>query len=102
MNGSLSVLNCGRGDLYIQFEKGDRDGMERAREVIQDMLKRGYLLFVQMKDGTLRKVQRFDGRQYAYVLSTGKDSPKPSSSRQMFRRPLRKTKAYGVAPTAGG
>lgn len=100
MIGELSILSCGRGDMRLSFEKGDRDGLERAREIIQDMMKRGYMLFVEMKDGTLRQVKAFDGRKFAYVL---KAAGKPSKvKRQVEKVPARKRKAYAVAPTAGG
>lgn len=100
MIGSLGILSCGRGDMTIRFDKGNKDEMERAREIIQDMMARGYMLFVEMKDGTLRQANAFDGRKFAYVL---KAAGKPSTvKRKVERVPARRRKAYAVAPTAGG
>lgn len=98
--GELSILSCGRGDMRLSFTKGDRDGLERVREIIEDMMKRGYMLFVEMKDGTLRQAQRFDARTFAWVLKPAGKASKVK--REVERAPVRRRKAYGVAPTSGG
>lgn len=117
MNGSLSVLNCGAGDLKITFDKDDPRDVERARRVIGDMLKRGYSLFVQ-EDGKWVKAVSFDPAtdSYQIVADAGDpahvdhepdDASSPPAKRGRGRPPLKalpmkKTRAMAVAPTGGG
>lgn len=51
--GSVAVLNVGRGDLTLSFDKANTAERKKAKSVVQDMLKRGYAIFVQVdtKDG---------------------------------------------------
>ncbi len=65
--GQLDVLNCGRGHLQIKFDKRDEDDRDKARRVIRDMLKRGYLLFVEI-DGEQHRVKEFDAERDEYIL----------------------------------
>ncbi len=41
----VSVLNCGAGDMTFSFDEHDPQECARAERVVQDMLKRGYILF---------------------------------------------------------
>lgn len=126
--GELSVLNCTKGDIKVSFDKGDPQEVERAKRIIGDMLKRGYIIFVEVK-GKLRKVKEFDAKREEYIIadgplyageptappepelksnadeSTTTSEKKTRGARGAYRTarvPLRKTKATGIAPTAGG
>lgn len=97
--GELDVLNCGAGHLQFRFDKGSPDETEKARRVIQDMLNRGYSIFVETASG-LRRVKRFNPKTDCYVVEEPHESdPKKKVTRQL---PLRTTKATGVGRTAGG
>jgi hypothetical protein len=116
--GSLSVLNCGAGDLKFRFDKDDPEEVVRAKKVIEDMLKRGYTLLVEV-DGELRRASGFDPAKGCYVVTEPPppDAPAPSATaaaseaderfsrkRKGRRRevPMTTTRATGIAPTAGG
>lgn len=118
-NGEVSVLNVRAGDLRFSFSSDDPIEVERARRVVEDMLRRGYALFIAV-DGQLRKVQRFDPSTDTYIIANGPlyagdreaaeaptaetpAEPKPRRGRPPTRSvPARSTRATGVAPTAGG
>ena len=108
-DGSLSVLSVGRGDLVISFENDDPVEVERAKSVISDMLKRGYMLFVEVK-GKLQRVKRFNPKTESYVVSwpvEGVQQYKVAAGAKAKKAktkeiPMKKAKAVGVAPTAGG
>ncbi len=122
MTGELSVLNCTAGDIVVSFDKGSAAEVERAKRIIQDMLKRGYALFVHDDDGKLQKVKRFDPETCEYVIVDGplyagdqsavdvdqsenENEPKRRPGRPKkaeTRRPLTSTRATGIAPTSGG
>lgn len=118
-SGSLQVLNCGRGDLKVSFEKDDPLEVERARRIIEDMLKRGYSLFIDSDGkGKLVKVQKFDPATNEYIIADGAvysgespiaepvlKKPDPHMCRQRGRGrgfPIKDTKVIAIAPTAGG
>lgn len=73
--GSLSVLNCGMGDLEITYNASDVKDMARARRIIGDMLKRGYALFVKGTDEALIRVEEFSEKHNAYVIVDGPTVP---------------------------
>lgn len=102
--GSLEVLNCNAGHLTFTFDKEDPLQVEKARRAITDMLARGYAIFVEREDGTVRKVKRFDRNSNSYILS---DTPEPTAPKKSKKKteekvPMQKVKATRVAPTAGG
>jgi hypothetical protein len=102
MTGLLDVLNCNEGHIRIEFDKADAAEVARAKRIIQDMLRRGYLLFVEHK-GQQKQVKRFDPKEEVYILADGPEKP-PEPLKRKSRKgiPMRKTRATGVGPTAGG
>ncbi len=50
----LSVLTIGDGDMRLSFDSDDKAEMERAQDVVEDMLKRSYQIFVEV-DGKLER-----------------------------------------------
>lgn len=75
----LDILNCGAGHLEIRFDEKDVIEIERAKRIIQDMLRRGYALFVHGPDNTLIRVKRFDAAKGVYIIADGPTiAPEPS------------------------
>lgn len=127
--GSLSVLNCGAGDIRVSLDPSDPMEVARAERIIGDMLKRGYLLFVDQGDGKLVRATGFDPATKEYIIADGPlypgdadhgasetkkaadnppvDLPSPPTKARRGKRGPRRIKAstasaVGVAPTAGG
>lgn len=67
----LDVLNCGMGHLEIRFNAQDVIELERAKRIIQDMLRRGYALFINDKDGKLTRVKNFISETGTYIIADG-------------------------------
>ena len=126
--GTLSVLNCSAGDMKFSFNSADPLEAARAQRVVEDMLKRGYMLFVEVhqddnpkKPKLLRRVQGFDPQTTEYILADGPGLPteavptiEPAAPAETPAKPEKKgkgkksrvsakeAKAHGVAPIAGG
>lgn len=67
----LDVLNCGMGHLEIRFNAQDVIELERAKRIIQDMLRRGYALFINDSDGKLTRVKKFVYETGTYIIADG-------------------------------
>lgn len=111
--GHLDVLNVGAGHLKFRFDKGDPEEVAKAKKVIADMLKRGYMIFVEV-DGQQKRVRKFDPNTEEYILEEPDEIPEPEPiatpqhapiPRRVGRRkgvPLRTARATGIGPSAGG
>jgi hypothetical protein len=97
--GSLSVLNCGYGDIEIRFDEADEAMVAKACEMIEDMLKRGYVIAVKDEAGEWQRVTAFDRK---HLVCYVREAPKKGKPGRKKGVPLKSTKAVGVAPTAGG
>lgn len=121
MSGELSVLNCGKGDIRIKLDKDNPIDIARAKRMIQDMLRRGYLLAIERSDGKLVPVESFDAEAGEYIIvegalySGGEDPPpvneaeageKPEPKKRgrpaKTRVPMANARATAVPMTAGG
>ena len=91
--GCLEILNVGAGHLKIEFNKANPAERERAKSMVQDMIRRGYAIFVERGDKLVR-VRAFDARRSEYII---KDVPKAEA-----RVPMARAKATAVGRTAGG
>lgn len=121
-NGEVSVLNVNAGDLKLSFNSKNPIEVEQARQVVRDMLHRGYLLFAYLDDQWVR-IREFDDKTDEYLVAWGPAAPassepptqtypngepepparrpgRPKGSKK--RVPARSTNVTGVAPTAGG
>lgn len=107
--GCLDVLNVGSGHLKFAFDKDDAAEVDKAKKVITDMLKRGYMIFV--KDGGEQKrVRKFDAAHEEYILEEPEviPEPEPVVAERRRGRPsgrrvgMRGAHATGIGPTAGG
>ena len=116
MEPCVEVLKAADGHLTIQVGKDPAEHAQ-AKKVVEDMLKRGYALFVELEDGTTRRVKSFNAADEEYIVMdvpeneetpAPDDGPKVTLKKTQAGRkkskqvPMRKARATGLAPTAGG
>ena len=83
--GMLEVLSVGKGDLKIAVGDSNKDRAD-AQRLIEEMLRKGYTLFVETADGPL-KVTRFLPDQMAYVVIDTPDvAPADAATREHMQR----------------
>ena len=87
----LDVLNTGYGDFELSFDPNKPDEVQKAKETITDMLKRGYAIFVQQGQETFR-VRKFDVNKNVYIIG----------STPAEEVPMADTRATAVGRSAGG
>lgn len=112
MTGQLDILNVGEGDMKIVFDEKNLLETERAKRIIQDMIKRGYALFVHGADNTLIRVKKFLPATGEYIIADGPTIPpdtepvipKSKAGKEPAARKLKmhKAKATVVGRSAGG
>lgn len=109
-HGFLDVLSIGHGHLSFKFDKHDAEQVAKAKKVLTDMLKRGYMLFIEV-DGKQQRVRKFDPEREEYILEEPDVIPEPEEPVEPRRRhgsgrgrrvPMRHGKATAVGPIAGG
>jgi len=102
--GTLEVLNCGEGHLEIKVTEKNRAEIERARRIIGDMLRRGYAIFVEGKDGKMTRVRKFKPSTMTYIIAEeGEEPGKPPPPKRGPGRPrTREIKATAARATAVG
>jgi hypothetical protein len=94
--GEIDVLSVGRGHNKVEVGNTPED-VEKARTMIEDMLKRGYSIFVEdPKTGDLKRVKKFNPKKMMYLI----DAPVPGAEK--VEVPVKKSKATAVGRTAGG
>lgn len=117
--GALDVLNTGAGHLTFKFDKDNPENVEKAKKVITDMLKRGYMIFVKV-NGEQVRVRQFDAATDEYILEEP-DTPVNPEPQQLneaaaqppkrgrgrprkneTRVPMKQAQATAIGPTAGG
>jgi hypothetical protein len=130
--GSLNVLNVGAGDIKVVFNKENQDETAKAIKMLTDMQKRGYVIAIEMPDGTYERAVSIDATNNRYIINVpdeetalppeaevvscacgcgGAVSPgkkwiighhRRKSGEHKVSLPVRSTKAYGIARSAGG
>lgn len=65
--GMLDVLSIGKGDLNLSIDGDHPEDVERARELIGEMLRAGYAIFVDSDDGPVR-VHEFNPNRMTYTI----------------------------------
>lgn len=68
----LEVLAVGHGHLRMTIDENDAVDREKARRIIESMLRSGYLIFVETEDGGTERVRAFDADRHVYLID---DSP---------------------------
>lgn len=87
----IDILNTGFGDFELRFDPNKPDEVQKAKETITDMLKRGHAIFVQQGKETFR-VRKFDADKNVYIIG----------STPAEEVPVTETKAIAVGRSAGG
>ena len=87
----IDVLNTGYGDFELRFDLNKPDEVERAKQTITDMLKRGYAIFVRKGTETFR-VRKFDPDKNVYIIG----------STPAEEIPIAEGRATAVGRSAGG
>lgn len=116
MSGSIEILNVGDGHTQIVVDKSNAIEIERASRIIEDMLLRGYALFVHGKGDELIRVKRFDKKHKAYIvgaeatvppiaveeIETATTHPKRTAKQKERSMPIHSSKVTVVGRSAGG
>lgn len=103
MTGELSVLNTGYGDIRVTFNDQDDEETNKALQMLEDMQQRGYAIMVELPDGTYQRAERIDRQTKSYVLVPPKAARRGAKKRDVeVRQPIARTRAVGVARSAGG
>jgi hypothetical protein len=83
--GMLDVLSVGKGELTIAIGDSNKDRAD-AQRLIEEMLRKGYTLFVEGPGGDQLKVTKFLPGQMAYVVVGTPDVvPDDNSTREHMR-----------------
>lgn len=114
--GTLCVLNVGTGDTTVTFDPGNPAEVAKGMRMLLDMQKRGYLIAVQLPDGTYTRAIEIDPTSGSYIITLPEDTPLPEGASAVHDKskrrrgrpskkvkvPVEKTHAVGVARSAGG
>ena len=63
----LEILNTGSGHLRITFDPGEPSEVQKAKDTISLLLRRGFALFIQERGRTVR-VRDFDPERGSYYV----------------------------------
>lgn len=103
--GMLEVLSIGKGDLKLTLDNGNPEDVEKARQLITEMLRKGYAIYVDTDKGPTR-VKRFNPKRMTYIITEVVEPPPEAAAapapRQRVRVPVAGTRATAVGRTAGG
>jgi hypothetical protein len=73
MNGTVLVLNVGKGDTKLSFDPENPQDAIRAARIVKDMLRRGYALLIEIatSDGAKawQRVQEFREDINCYIIA---------------------------------
>lgn len=97
--GMLEVLSIGKGDLKLTWGS-DPDDEAKARATIEEMLRKGYAIFVETDVGPAR-VQRFSAERMTYVITEvadGHELPTGPVVPALEAGPQSVAEATGVGP----
>ncbi len=124
--GMLEVLSVGKGDIKLTVGGSDPEEVDKARRVIEEMLRKGYAIYVETDTG-VRRVKKFNKYRLTYIIAevaepepappepepeSGKPKPatrkapvsKSTKASTVVERevPLAGSRAKAVGRTAGG
>lgn len=71
MKGKIDILNCGEGHAEVHIDDSDPISLARSARIIEDMLRRGYALFIAGADGALIRVEAFNPQTKCYIIGDG-------------------------------
>jgi hypothetical protein len=107
--GVLEVLSIGKGDLKLTLDGKNPEDVERARSLIEEMLRKGYSIFVETDDGPVR-VTKFNPKRMTYIVMDAPAAPDlaeatpPKKAKRPRERhvPVAGSRATAVGRTSGG
>lgn len=72
--GTMGVLNVGAGDTKLSFDKNNPSDRIRAARIVNDMLRRGYALMVEVTDKKTKekhfvRAEAFDENTCEYIIA---------------------------------
>lgn len=124
MTATLAIPSVGEGHIEVKFDNKDVAETLRAERIVEDMLKRGYIIIVETAPGEWERATSFDPKTNCYVLADGPsdqerdyDANSPTSTGlksetttkskakakgRSRRVPAKSANAVGVSKTAGG
>lgn len=114
MTGELAILNVGSSDTKLTFDKKKPQEVKRARAVVQDMIKRGFAILVEVgtKGGQplYQRAVGFDPKTDEYIIIGAPEdakkqkapAPRPRGRQGQRRIKAQSTNAVAVARSAGG
>ncbi len=88
MKGQIDILNCGTGHSEVKVDTSDPIALARSERIIQDMLRRGYVLFITGKDNELIRVEKFNAENHTYIIGDLGEPPRISEPEPERRNPL--------------
>jgi len=94
----IDVLSIGRGDMRLSFTGDTPEERGKAEQVIGDMLRAGYSIFVETDSG-LRRVKKYNPKRQTYIIV---DTPSPTAAQPEKELPAQGTRSRAVGATAGG
>lgn len=97
--GMLEVLSVGKGDIKLTVGGDDPEEIAKAKAIIEEMMSKGYGLFVEGAGGVLRRVKKFNPKKMEYTISELAPSGKGAVEKQV---PLAGSRAKAIGRTAGG
>ena len=111
MTGSLAILNVGAGDTKLTFDRKKPEEVKRAGAAIQDMLRRGFAILVQVGtrkgEPIYQRAKAFDPKTAEYIIVGAPEDARVEAPKKRTRPKARRlkatdTKAVAVSRSAGG
>lgn len=96
--GTVGILNVGAGDTKLSFDKSNPAERIRAARIVTDMIKRGYVLLVDVGKGKCQRVKRFDEKKCEYIIADFD----PLEAAASDAKELEDGKAGKIEPSAAG
>ena len=91
--GRLTSLHPEQGDVIIQFRKDRKEDVEKARQIVTNLLQAGYTILAKDKSGRHRRVRKFQPSKASYIIAeVGGDIEVPATE----------ARAVAIPPQVGG
>lgn len=121
--GSLEILNVQGGEVKITFDHHDAPEAIRARRIISEMIRSGFVLLVEVERNKEKRFERavsFDEARGEYIIAdfmpangaptplvsaaqpAEEAAPTPGKRGRRRRVPMEEAQATAVGPSAGG
>lgn len=112
MIGEMGILNIGAGDTKLIFDVKDPDSMAKGARIVEDMIRRGYTIMVEVERAgkkVMRRVKKFKKDTYEYVITAEPSSDATAEAatgappKEIARTvPIASARAVAIGHRAGG